>query len=120
MSTFLSDAVQAGLDAARVKQIKRASRLRIETPDGYFRVLRLWETGFSVAAADAPRLRGYVDVYEGRTHMFQCLIVASHEDAGEMVYDFKRMTAVSAQAPRDFVAESDAPAGLLEQHPRPV
>ncbi len=115
MSTYVPEAVQKGLDAARLKSMKRASKLRIETSDGYFRVLRAWENGFSVAAEDAPRLRGFVDMHDGAQHLFQCLIVASEEEAGEMRYEFKRMTAVTRTAPRDFVAETEAPVALIDK-----
>ena len=117
MSTYVPDAVQAGLDAARVKRMKQSSKLRIETPEGYFRVLRLWDTGFSVALEDAPHLRGFVDLYEGPTQLFQCLIVASDEDAGEMIYEFKRMTAVANGAARDFAVEQEAPVAYLTREP---
>lgn len=114
MTTYVPEAVQQGLDKARIARMKKSSRLRIETPDGYFRILRLWDTGFSVASEDAPHLRGFVDVYEGPTQLFQCLIVAANEEAGEMQYEFKRMTAVSSSAPRDFAAETEPPVGLIE------
>ena len=113
MSTYVPEAVQAGLDAARIAALKSSSRLRIETADGYFRVLRLWDTGFAVASEDAPRLRGFVDVLDGPSHLFQCLIVASEEEAGEMRYEFKRMTAVTGQPPRDFETAEPLPVGLI-------
>lgn len=114
MTTYVPMDVQAAMDASRVKKLKQSSKLRIETADGYFRVLRLWGSGFSVASEDAPHLRGFVDVYEGPAHLFQCLIVASEEEGGEMRYEFKRMTAVANTPPLDFVAEVEAPAGLIE------
>ncbi|MEM6309369.1 MAG: hypothetical protein AAF754_04910 [Pseudomonadota bacterium] len=117
MSTYVPDAVQAGLDAARISRLKRASKLRIETADGYFRVLRLWDGGFSVSSDDAPKLRGLVDIHEGSMHLFQCLIVASREDADQMHYEYKRMTAVVGSAPRDFVEDADAPVALLSPAP---
>lgn len=113
MSTYVPEAVQEGLDAARIKRLKRSSKLRLETADGYVRVLRLWDTGFSVAIEDAPQLRGYVDLYDGPSQLFQCLIVASSEEAGEMRYEFKRLTAVSHTPPSDFAPEKPAPAGLI-------
>ena len=114
MSTYLSDAVQAGLDAARIKSMRSSSKLRIETPDGYYRVLKLWENGFSVAAEDAPHLRGFVDLYDGPTQLFQCLILAAEEEAGIMNYEFKRLTAVVHNPPRDFASDTEAPVGLIE------
>ena len=43
-----------------------------------------------------PSLRGLVDVYDGARHIFQCLIVASTVENGEIVCEFKRSTAVRA------------------------
>ena len=114
MTTYIPDAVQQGLDSARIGRLKKTSRLRIETGEGHYKVLRIWDTGFSVASEDASHLRGLVDVYEGPTQLFQCLIVAAEEDAGEMRYEFKRMTAVASSAARDFAAETEAPVGLIE------
>jgi hypothetical protein len=113
MSTYVPDAVQAGLDAARNKRLKSVSKLRVETQGSYVRVLRLWDTGFSVALNDAPHLRGFVDLYEGPSHLWQCLIVASEQSGDEMTYEFKRMTAVSDRPPRDFEAGQDAPVALI-------
>lgn len=113
MGTYIPDAVQAGLDAARRRARKRKSKLRIEGEAGYYSLLRMWEDGFAVATEDAPHLRGFVDIYEGPRHLLQCLIVASAQAGDEIHYEFKRMTAVNPQPPRDFVAASDAPAGLL-------
>ncbi len=113
MSTYVPDAVQRGLDAARVKRLKRASKLRLETADGYVRVLRLWDTGFSVAIEDAPQLRGYVDIYDGPSQLFQCLIIASSEETSEMRYEFKRLTAVHHTPPSDYVSETPPPLGLI-------
>jgi len=114
MEEFLSKEIQAGLAAARMASLRKASRLRLEVDGDVHRVLRLWKTGFSIAAEDAPRLRGLVDLYDGGVHLFQCLIIAGEEEDGEMRYEFKRATAVSDRAPLDFERASDAPAGLIE------
>lgn len=115
MTTFVPKEVQAGLDSARVDAIKSASRLRLSASGKTHPVLRLWKTGFSVGVENAPRLRGYVDLYDGAIHLFQCLIVASEEEHGEMRFEFKRMTAVAERAPVDFEVSADAPAALLER-----
>ncbi|THH35072.1 hypothetical protein E4Z66_14665 [Aliishimia ponticola] len=120
MTTYIPNDIQKDLDAARLKRLKSSSKLRVETPDGYFRVLRMWENGFSVASEDAPHLRGFVDLYEGPSQLFQCLIVAADEEAGEMRYEFKRMTAVATSAARDFAAEGEVPAGLIDQTELPA
>ena len=39
---------------------------------------------------------------DGSKHLYQCLIVASQEEDGEMLYEFKRATVAEDQAPLDF------------------
>ena len=68
--------------------------------------------GFALDADDAPHLRGLVDLYDGARHMSQCLIVASAEEAGEMVYEFKRETPALDAAPLDYQRDPDAPVAL--------
>lgn len=110
---FFSKEVQAGLDAARRKDRRKAARLRIEVDGQSYPVLRMWKTGFALEAENAPHLRGLVDLFEGGRQLFQCLIVASAEEDGEMQYEFKRATPVAGAAALDFVRRSDAPAGLI-------
>ena len=101
------------MDAARVKAAKRKTKLRVETGDTYLPVLRLWKSGFAVDCEDAPKLRGFVDLYDGSKHLYQALIVTSAEASGERRYEFKRATAVLDRPPADFEAETPPPAGLL-------
>ncbi|WP_299689537.1 hypothetical protein [uncultured Tateyamaria sp.] len=114
MSTFVPKEVQAGLDHARRQSIRNASRLRIETGGASYPVLRMWKTGFAMEAETAPSLRGFVDLHDGAVHLFQCLVVASEEEAGEKRFEFKRLTAVSDRAALDFEKAADAPVALLE------
>ena len=113
MTTFLSKEVQAGLEAARLAGLKKASRLRVQAGDDYYRVLRMWRDGFSVEAENVPSLRGLVDLYEGANHLYQCLIVASEAEAGEMRYEFKRNTVADDKAPLDFYRDPQTPIALL-------
>ena len=111
--TYLSDEVRAGLEAARAKQQRRKSRLRVETGEAHFPVLRLWEDGFAVVGEDAPNLRGLVDLYDGPRHLYQALIVTSAEADGERVFEFKRNTAAADAAPLDFERTTPQPIALL-------
>ncbi len=113
MEEMLSKDVQAGLDAARLQRLHRASRLRLDLGGREVKVLRMWKTGFAVAAVEAPNLRGLVDLYDGATHLFQCLIVASEQEADEMHYVFKRATAVAHAAALDFERPANAPVALI-------
>jgi len=111
--TYLSDEVRASLEAAKAKKGKRRSRLRVETGDQYFPILRLWDGGFSVYQEDAANLLGLVDLYDGPRHLYQALIVTSSEQAGERRFKFKRNTAASDSAPLDFAREEEQPIALL-------
>lgn len=113
MLEFLPKELRDGLEAARLRQARRKSRLRVQVGEAVFPVLRIWETGFTVEAGMAPRLRGLVDIYDGGRHIFHCLIVASAEDGGEIVCEFKRHTLVSDRPPLDFWRDENAPAGYL-------
>ena len=105
--------VREGLDAARKQAQRTARRMRIEVGGQSFTILRYWNTGFAVDAEAAPNLRGLADLYEGSRHVAHCLIVACGEEAGEMVYEFKRNTATLDGPPADFVRDDAAPSGYL-------
>ena len=113
MSEFLPKEVREGLEAARKAELHRKSRLRIHAGEDIYRVLRFWEDGFALDADIAPHLRGLVDLYNGGVHLYQCLIVASEEENGEMMFDFKRSTEAVDKAPLDFYREENAPVALL-------
>ncbi|SFT14112.1 hypothetical protein SAMN04488040_3394 [Sulfitobacter marinus] len=113
MEISLPKEIQAGLDAARMKSLRKASKLRIDVNGTQHRVLRHWKTGFSMEAETAPRVRGLVDLYDGSIHLFQCLIVAAQREGSEMQFEFKRATKVSQQPALDFVRANDAPVALI-------
>lgn len=113
METVFSKEIQEGLDQARMQGMKKSSRLRVAVDGQIKPVLRMWKTGFAMEA-DAPALRGFVDLYDGSNHLFQCLIVTSEEDAGERRFEFKRATAVSETPAVDFERLDTAPVGLIE------
>ncbi|MEO0391541.1 MAG: hypothetical protein AAF218_11470 [Pseudomonadota bacterium] len=115
--SFLPKDVQTGLDNARMQRLRSRSRLRLRVGGQTHPVLRMWKTGFTVALETAPNLRGFVDLYEGEVHLFQCLIIAAQEDGLEMSYEFKRATAISTSQPLDFEQVADAPIALIEAQP---
>ncbi|NEP76586.1 hypothetical protein [Okeania sp. SIO2G5] len=113
MSEFLPKDVRDGLEMARKHKLRKKSRMRVKAGDQTFTILRHWNTGFSLDADDTPHLRGLVDMYDGARHLSQCLIVASEEDAGEMVYEYKRATPHAERPPLDYEIAEDAPIALL-------
>lgn len=113
MLEFLPKEVREGLEVARQRDARRKSRLRVQVGEAVYPVLRLWEDGMALDAGLAPHLRGLVDVYDGSRHIFQCLIVASTAENGELVCGFKRSTPVTDRAALDFWKDENAPVGFL-------
>ena len=113
MTDFMPKEVREGLELARKRDMLKKSRLRVHIGDAVYPVLTLWESGFTLDADEAPALRGLVDLYDGTRHLYQCLIIASQEESGQMVYEFKRSTAVAERAALDYVREENAPVALL-------
>jgi len=113
VEAVFSKEIQDGLDKARISAMKKSSRLRVNLGTKVLPVLRMWKTGFALEA-DAPALRGFVDLYDGSVHLFQCLIVTSEEESGERRYEFKRATAVCEKPAVDFEILDHAPVGLIE------
>ena len=116
MSEFLPKEVREGLELARKQSLRKKSRMKVKAGDRTFTILRFWEEGFSVDADDAPHLRGLVDVYDGGRHMSQCLIIASEEEQGEMVFEYKRATIAADNAPLDY-ERRNGPVALLTSRP---
>ena len=115
MLEILPKEVREGLEAARKKDLKTRSRLRIRVNEEVFPVLKFWETGFALDAERAPHLRGLVDLYDGSRHLYQCLIIASEEEDGQMKYDFKRKAEAHDRPPLDFAMEENAPVALIQR-----
>ncbi|MHC0051889.1 hypothetical protein [Actibacterium sp. D379-3] len=113
MSEFLPKEVREGLEMARKASLRKKNRLRVRAGEDSYPVLRFWSGGFSLDADTAPHLRGLVDVFDGGRHLYQALIVASSEEAGELIFEFKRNTAAVDKAPLDFYRAPDAPIALL-------
>ena len=109
MSDILSGDVRARLDEARAEAARRTGGLRLRIGGRDLAILRHWPDGVAVEAAEAGHLRGRADIYDGARHVAHCLIVASSEEGGELVCEFKRATPALDAAPADFAPE-DGPA----------
>ncbi|MEM9709973.1 MAG: hypothetical protein AAF871_14420 [Pseudomonadota bacterium] len=117
MSDFLPREVREGLLNARKHNLRKKSRLKVKAGDETFTILRSWDTGFALDSEDASQLRGLVDMFDGARHLSQCLIVASTEENGETIYEYKRATPVSDRAALDYSYDEDAPVALIGQNP---
>lgn len=113
MLEFLPKEMQLGLQMARKKDLRRKNRLRVEANGESYKILRYQDDGFTIDAADAPKLRGLVDIYDGGKHLYQCLIVGTFEENGEMRFEFKRNTMATDKAPLDFYRDPQTPIALL-------
>ena len=109
----LPEEVRKGLEEARKRDYKKRNRLRLVVDDEMFHIERFWEDGFALDAETAPHVRGFVDIFDGGKHLYQCLIVCSSLEGRERIYTFKRQTAVSDTPPLDFARDPDAPVALL-------
>lgn len=113
MSDFLPKEVREGLELARKRDLKRHAKLRVKFGGDVFPVKRVWDNGFALDRENTHHVRGLVDVFEGTRHLYQALIVASHDDGQEMCFEFKRSTIAADKAPLDYERPDDAPIALL-------
>ena len=105
--------VLEGLNKARKEDYSKKNRLRVMVGDVVFPVLRSWESCFSLDVKVAPKLRGFVDLYDGADHLAQCLIVLSSVKGDERIFEFKRHTQVVEEVPIDFEKRNDLPVALI-------
>ena len=113
MSSFLPQSVREDLATVQKFARRRRATRVVHVGDEAFPILEMTQSGFAVEAADAPRLRGFIDIYEGARHLYQAFIVASEQHGDLMRYEFKRNTAAATTAPVDFETSSDRPVALL-------
>lgn len=114
MLEFLPHHVRDGLEAARKREERKRSRLRVHVGDAIYPILRMWTDGFALDADQVPgRLRGLVNIYDGSRHVSQCLIIATAIENGELVCEFKRATAVTDRPALDYLRDENAPVGYL-------
>ncbi|WP_118132760.1 hypothetical protein [Oceanicella sp. SM1341] len=114
METFLSREILEGLGSARAETPRaRAPRLTVRDGSTSQPVLRLWSSGFAVAAG-GHALRGRVDLFEGGTHVASCLIVCAEQVGETMEYEFKQRTRVTDAPAIDYERDDDAPSALIE------
>ena len=113
MSEFLPKDVREGLLQAHKVGLKKKSRMRVRVGDQNFTILRFWDEGFSLDLDDTPNLRGLVDIYDGARMKAQCLIIASSEEDGQMVYEFKRATEAADGPALDYERDETAPVALI-------
>jgi len=113
---FIPKDVVDDLARARLAKLTKKTRLRVQAGDMRVPLLRLTATHFAIDRAQAPRLRGLVDIYDGARHLYQALVVATSFDGDAVVFEFKRNTAAALGPALDFERSVDAPVALLPQH----
>lgn len=115
MSEFLPEAVREGLKAARRAAIHRNDKLCVHDGDAVYRIHKLTDSGLSLDAEHAGKLRGRVEIYDGARHLYQCLIVNSRIEGDRCVFAFKWLHPVADRPALDFEREDFVPAGLIAQ-----
>lgn len=113
MTDYLPEAVRAGLEEARKRDLRRRARLHVLAGDQVYPILRFWETGFALDADQVVALRGMVDIYDGPKHLYNALIVAADIENGELICAMKRLTPTHDRPPLDYERPDDAPVGYL-------
>lgn len=113
MSEYLPEAVRRELAAAQTRARRNRATRVVHVGDEAYPILEMTEEGFSVEAQTAPRLRGFIDIYDGPRHLYQALIVASEEVGDLMRYEFKRNTAAASRPPVDFEIPEGGATALL-------
>ncbi|NNK77257.1 MAG: hypothetical protein HKP40_00960 [Litoreibacter sp.] len=116
MSMYLSKEVREGLKLALKSDRRKRARLRVQAGDKMIPILKFEENNFAVDAAEAPQLRGFVDIFDGSKHLYQALIVASDLQGEEMRFEFKRNTRAADRPAVDFERDKNAPVALLKSH----
>jgi len=86
--------------ALRRSAAARPGRLHARAGHRDVPVLRVWETGFAVAAQDAARIGGRVDLFDGARFLCRALVVAADDAEGERRFEFKFATRATAGPPR--------------------
>lgn len=113
MLEFLPKEVRDGLEAARQRDRRRQARLRVQVGGAVFPVRRLTDSEMELDASLTPHLRGLVDLFDGARHIAQCLIVATTQDNGALICEFKRLTNVTEGPALDYWRDEHAPIALL-------
>jgi len=99
--------------ARKSERARAAKRLRVETGESWFPVRRHWRGGFALSEAHGRKLRGYVDLYEGPSHLMRCLILAARTEDGETEFEVQQINPVAVAPAADHVLDAPPPAGLL-------
>lgn len=113
--SYLSDDVLRALDDARTAVARHARKLCVHLRGEIYPVGRLWSGGFAIAADDAPRLCGTVDLFDGPRHLSTGQIIASQQNGAEWIYEFKWNTSVLTAPALDYIRDDETPAAQLTQ-----
>lgn len=116
MFQFFSSDLAAGLASANAQKAQKKTRRRLVADGREYPLSRLWEDGLAVDAALTTHLRGLVDVYDGGTHIQQCLIIASEVQADQLICTFKRATTITDRPALDYERDENAPVAYLPRY----
>lgn len=103
MDVFLPEGFRPGLSRSRAGQMSGTVKASVVAGGVRYPVLRRWACGFAVSDIDVPKLQGVVDIYDGPTHLGQCLIKSSRIVGEGRIYEITQAAVLNYAA----VAESD-------------
>lgn len=103
-----------GLLSGRANALKSPTKTMYVLSAGTrVRVVERWNGGFSTQKLGRPLTRGFVDLYDGTSHVSHGLAYLSSVDADTRIYAFKTATNPAFAQPADHVRLAPVPAGLL-------
>jgi hypothetical protein len=102
MLEHLPQEIRDVLTQPKRRERRRIARLNLHVGDSKFPIRRMWDDGFAIEATRPPRLRGAVEIREGRRRIWTCLIVAVEVTDGELRCTFKRLSPAQDSAPADY------------------
>ena len=102
MLEHLPQEIRDVLTQPKRRDRQRIGKLRLHIGDSVYPIRRMWDDGFALDAARLPRLRGAVEIREGRQRVWTCLIVAAEVTDGELRCTFKRLSPAQETAPADY------------------
>lgn len=113
MEYFLPNAIEAGRYKARQNAISKSKKLALHIGDEVIPVSDLHHNGFSVNKKYELPKRAHVEVFDGSRSLYVGMIHYAQEEANFQHFEFKRISPITAEAPKDYAAEETQIAGLI-------
>lgn len=107
MTNYMPAELRDQLAAAQRKVRRTRSTRSVHAGGEILAILEMSDKAFAIDAEKAPALRGLVDIYDGKRHLYQALIVAAAREGDVVRYRFKRNTGAIRVTP-EFGYETES------------